>query len=132
MRAGSMPPITSTTTSARRDQVEGVGGEQVGVDAGVAAPGGPAHGDADQLERAPDPGGEVDGVAGEQPRDLGADHAAAQQGHPQRGDHVPVTHVAHPSIIPPVHLMTARRPAIRTSADDFTGRTTYRRGSHAS
>lgn len=53
-----------------RDQVVRVGGEQGRVDTrGTAVTAGPAHGDADDLERAPHTGGEVVAVLGEEPRD---------------------------------------------------------------
>ena len=44
----------------------------------------PADGDADQLQRAADPGVQIGGLPDDQPGDLGADGAAAQQGDPQR------------------------------------------------
>ena len=85
VRAGSMPPITSTTTSmsARSTSAVGVGGEQ----RRPARPGcrcGPAHRDPGQLERRADPGGEVVGLLVEQADHLRADDAAAQQRDPQR------------------------------------------------
>ena len=69
-------------------QGRGVGGEQRGVDRQVAAVAGdPAYGDAGQLERAADPGGQVVGVRREQPGDLAADGAAAEQRDAQRTSH---------------------------------------------
>ena len=64
MRAGSMPPMTSTTTSTSPgDQRVGVGGEQRRVDRhGRRGRARAADGDADELERRADPGGEVVGV----------------------------------------------------------------------
>ena len=85
-RAGSMPPITSMTTSARVDQLVGVGGEERGVDGHVGArPLRPAHGDADQLERGAHPGGEVVGVLDEPGGDGGPDDTAAEQRDAQGG-----------------------------------------------
>ena len=86
-RAGSMPPITSTTrsTSSRSTSDVGVGGQQVGRHVGV--PVGPAHRDADQLERNADPGGEIVGLLVQQPDDLRADDPAAEQRHPQGVTH---------------------------------------------
>ena len=62
------------------DQAERVGGEQRRVDRQVAAvAAGPAHGDADELQRGADPGGQVVGLLVQQPDHLGADGAAAEQ-----------------------------------------------------
>ena len=81
-RAGSIPPITSitTSTSPRRDQCLGVGGEELARDVDARGPVDPAYGDADQLEGRPDAGDEVAGLLGEQARHLAADDAAAEQG----------------------------------------------------
>ena len=80
-----MPPTTSTTmsTSSRVDQRRGVGGEQRWIDRQVARTLRPTHRDADQLQRRPDPGGEVVVRALiEQPDDLAADDAAARAARP--------------------------------------------------
>ena len=62
-----------------------VGGEQGWVDREVArAPPGATYRDAGQLERAAHPGGQVVGVLREQPGDLAAHDAAAEQGDLER------------------------------------------------
>ena len=67
------------------DEVVGVGREQRGVEAEVAAvAAGAAHGDADDVHRAADPGREVVAVLGEQPGHGGAHDAAAEQRDAQR------------------------------------------------
>jgi hypothetical protein len=58
----------------------GVGRDERGIDAARAV--GAAHGDPGQLQRPPDPRGQVVGVFGEQARDLAPDDAAAEQRHP--------------------------------------------------
>ena len=68
------------------DELVGVGGEERGVDRHVGA--GPlraAHGDADELERGADPGGEVVGVLDEPGRDGGPHDTAAEQRDAQGG-----------------------------------------------
>ena len=83
-----------------RDQRGGVGGEQRRVDGQVAVPLRAADGDADQLERRADPGGEVVGLLVQQPDDLGADDAAAEQGNPDRlGQVGSVTHVQSQQVV---------------------------------
>ena len=83
VRAGSMPPMTSTTTSARSTSDSASVGQQRPVDDGVALGVDVAHRDPDQLERRADPGGEVVGLRREQPHDLRADDAAAEDGDAQ-------------------------------------------------
>ena len=80
VRAGSMPPITSMTTSTPEAtspaaSVVSRWAGHVDLAARVEA----AYGDADQLDRRPHPGLEVGGLLGEQPHHLAADRAAAQQ-----------------------------------------------------
>ena len=84
VRAGSIPPITSTTrsTSSRVTSASRVGGEQVRRDVGVV--GGPADGDPGHLDRPADAGGQVVGLLGDQAQHLAADGAAAQQRDLQR------------------------------------------------
>ena len=62
------------------DQGLGVGGEQVLGQVDVARQAEPAYGDAGQLDRGADARREVAGLLVQQPGDLGADDAAAEQG----------------------------------------------------
>ena len=86
VRAGSMPPITSTTTSTSvaGHQRLGVGGEQLGGQVGVALEAQAAYGDADELDRGADPGGQVVGLLVDQAGHLGTHDPAAQQGYADR------------------------------------------------
>ena len=76
-----MPPITSTTRStssrATRPAASVVSSSVGHVD--VARRVEPAYGDPDQLDRRADPRGEVAGLLVQQPHDLRADRAAAEQ-----------------------------------------------------
>ena len=82
-RAGSMPPITSTTTStssrATRPAASVVSSPVGHLD--LARRVEPAYGDADQLDRRADPGLEVAGLLLQEADHLRADRAAAEHGH---------------------------------------------------
>jgi hypothetical protein len=67
------------------DECCGVGGEQVGIDVGVLARA--PHSDADQFERHTHTSGQVVGLLVQQPYDLRADDAAAQQRNAQSVAH---------------------------------------------
>ena len=81
-RAGSMPPITSmtTSTSSRATSAGRVGGQQPVGHVDLAGRVEAAYGDADQLDRRADPGREVTGLLLEQADHLGADRPAAEDG----------------------------------------------------
>ena len=83
-RAGSMPPITSTTmsTSAGSTSADASAVSSAGSIPAAAPVPDPAHRDAGQLEPGADPRGQVVGLLGEQPGHLGADDAAAEQAPP--------------------------------------------------
>ena len=77
-----MPPMTSTTrsTSSRATRPSASVVNRSSGDRQVAGAAEPADGDADQLQRRADARLEVLGGAVQQPDDLGADGAAAEQG----------------------------------------------------
>ena len=82
-RAGSIPPMTSTTTSARATRADASSVSSAG-----SMPGRGRSGRRTAMptssRRCPHPGGEVVVLLGEQPGDLGAHDATAQQGDSDR------------------------------------------------
>ncbi len=93
-RAGSMPPITSTTTSTspRVTRPCASRGEQLCRNVGAALQVGAAYGDADQLDGRAHARGQVGGLVVDQPGDLAADDATAEKGDAERlaiGTHDP-------------------------------------------
>ena len=84
------------------DQVLGVRREEGRVQPEVApVAAGAAHRDADDVERAPDPGGEVVAVLGQQPGDGGSHDAAAEQRDAQRFVRSGLAHGVDPAVRPP-------------------------------
>ena len=110
-------------------QLDGVGGEQRAVDPGRARPLQPPHRDPVHLDRGADPGGQVGRLLAQQPDDLRADHAAAQQGHVQRLVPGPLRHAGcspHPGA--PFHPGAAsRHPASSRSRSSIVSRRTSTR-----
>ena len=86
VRAGSIPAdhLDDDVDVAPGHQRLGVGGEQLLGKVDVARDTEAAYGDTDQLHGRADARGEVAGLLVQQPCDLGADDAAAQQGHLHR------------------------------------------------
>ena len=83
VRAGSMPPITSTTTSTS-SRVTRPDASVVSSVAEIGVLVRAAHSDPDQLDGRPGARGELAGLVAQQPHDLAADGAAAQQRDPDR------------------------------------------------
>ena len=90
-----MPPITSTTrsTSSRATRPGGVGGQQLGGHVDLALRVRPAYGDADELDRDADPGGQVVGLLAQQPDHLAAHRAAARAGPASAACHHGLVHL---------------------------------------
>ena len=110
VRTGSMPPITSTTTSTS-GRVTSADASVVSSSAQLGVPVRAAHGHPDQLDGRAHPGREIGGLLAQQPHDLAPDRAAAEHRDADRSSVYPPRRLRELRLLPSpgTHRATSRR-----------------------